>query len=567
LNAAARLEAGQTSETLPAAVLTIAALLQPVRAFLSAVTTDPTDSFVIIRKVRGEPAVATRRTALLLRLSAGCTAAAIGLGGIEAIAQLPAPQGVAIVGQDSQPDSGAAPEFRLDDLARRIEAVEAENQSLKSEIAKLKKPDEKPKPDPLAMTGKWKNGLEVESADKKFRVHIGGRTQFDGVWIQDTENLAGAGGALDEDGVAFRRARLRADGTLYEFIDYAAEFDFVNTVNDNVGLQPAGEANVINVPAPTDLWFDLKHVPLVGHVRIGNMKEPIGMEHMTSSRYLEFLERSYNQDAFTGAFNNGFTPGIMLHNRFDDERGTWATGVYKNTVNVFGYNAGDGEYAWTSRATYLLWTENDDRELVHVGIAGSIRQPDQNRARYRTRMSVRNGPGALNPVVADTGFFETTQQNFLGGELASNLGPLSLQAEYIGAWNLDSVGNFRAFNGVPLGTTFVYGWYAEALYFLTGEHRPYDHHSGAFTRIVPNENFDWHGGPGAWQIGARYSQLNLDRDGLLGGVVDDVTLGLNWFLNPNLKLQWNYVCTFRDSFRHDVDGRIHGFGMRLAHDF
>jgi phosphate-selective porin OprO/OprP len=453
-------------------------------------------------------------------------------------------------------------------LSARIESVESENQSLRQELEALKKkPAEKPKPDPLAMAGKWKNGLEFESADKQFRVHIGGRTQFDGVWIQDTENLTGAGGRLGEDAVDFRRARLRADGTLFEFIDYAVEYDLVNSFNDNVGLQPASEANVTNVPAPTDLWFDFKGIPYIGHIRIGNMKEPIGMEHSTSSRYLEFMERTYIQDAFTGAFNNGFTPGIMLHDMWDGENGTWATGVYKNTVNVFGYNVGDGEYAWTSRLTYLLWAEEKDRDLLHLGVAGSIRQPDNNLARYRTRMSVRNGPGSLNPVIADTGNFETTQQNFLGGEVAWQRGPLSLQAEYMGAWNLDAVGNFGAMNGVPIGTAFVYGWYTEALYFLTGEHRPYDHHHGAFTRIVPTENFDLHGGAGAWQLGARYAQLNLEGDGLEGGVVEDVTLGLNWFLNPNMKFQWNYVCTFRDSFRSDVDGRIHGFGMRLAHDF
>lgn len=453
-------------------------------------------------------------------------------------------------------------------LTERIDAVESENEFLKRELESLKhKSSEKPKSDPLSMMGKWKNGLEFESVDKRFRVHIGGRTQFDGVWIQDTENLTGAGGVLDEDAVDFRRARLRADGTLFEFIDYAAEFDFVNSVNDNVGLQPASEANVTHVPAPTDLWFDFKDIPWVGHVRIGNMKEPIGMEHSTSSRYLEFLERTYIQDAFTGAFNNGFTPGIMLHDTWAGENGTWATGFYKNTTNAFAYNVGDGEYAWTSRLTYLLWCEEDDRDLLHLGIAGSIRQPDNNQLRYRSRLALRNGPGSLNPLGADTGTFSSTQQELLGGEVAWNRGPLSIQAEYMGAWNRDSVGNFGALAGVPLGTTFVYGWYTEALYFLTGEHRPYDHKHGAFTRIVPDENFDLHGGPGAWQVGARYSQLNLEGDGLEGGIVEDVTLGLNWFLNPNMKFQWNYVCTFRDSFRSDVDGRIHGFGMRLAHDF
>ncbi len=467
-----------------------------------------------------------------------------------------------------QADGEPSPQGGLDLLSQRLDLMEAENRALRDDLAALqRKVGEKPKPDPLSMSGKWKNGLEIESADKRFRVHLGGRTQFDGVWIHDSDALAGAGGALAEDAVDFRRARLRADGTLFEFIEYAVEFDFVNGANDNVGLQPPNEANVSHVPAPTDLWFDFKGIPYLGNVRIGNMKEPIGMEHSTSSRYLEFLERTYIQDAFTGAFNNGFTPGIMLHDTWAGENGTWATGVFKNTANVYAYNVGDGEYAWTSRLTYLLWCEDDDRDLLHLGVAGSIRQPDNNRLRYRSRLALRNGPGSLNPVGADTGFFDTTRQDLLGGEIAWNRGPLSAQAEYMGGWNHDTIGNFGALAGVPLGTTFVYGWYAEALYFLTGEHRRYDHKHGAFTRILPNHNFDLHGGPGAWQVGARYSLLNLTGDGLEGGILSDVTLGLNWFLNPNMKFQWNYVCTFRDSFRNNVDGTIHGFGMRLAHDF
>jgi len=461
-------------------------------------------------------------------------------------------------GAPTQPDP-------LAELRSRIDQVEAQNNSLRSELQELKTAG--PSSDPHRLTSRWNHGFEVQTADERFRVHVGGRTQFDGVWIADTDNLAGAGGAGDGDAVDFRRARLRVDGTMYDFIEWAVEYDFVNSVNDNVGLQPANEVNVVNVPAPTDLWFNIARVPVFGNVRIGNMKEPLGFEHQISSRFLEFMERSYVQDVFTGAFNNGFSPGVMLWNTFAGERGTWHTGVFKNTVNVFAFNVGDGEYAWTSRLTYLLRDEDEGADLLHVGVSGSIRDPDNDLLRYRTRMSVRNGPGAINPVIADTGLFFADTQNILGAELAWNRGPLCVQAEYMGGWNEDSVGGFGPFLGVPLGTTYVDCWYAEALWFLTGEHRSYEHERGAFGRVIPNENFDFRGGCGAWQIGARYQRLNLNRDGLVGGIVEDVTIGLNWFLNPNLKLQWNYVATWRDNPRSGVDGPIYAAGMRLAHDF
>ena len=39
---------------------------------------------------------------------------------------------------------------------------------------------------------------------------------------------------------------------------------------------------------------------------------------------------------------------------------------------------------------------------------------------------------------------------------------------------------------------------------------------------------------GAWQVGARFSYLDINDKGIRGGQVCDWTLGLNWFLNPNM---------------------------------
>ena len=84
----------------------------------------------------------------------------------------------------------------------------------------------------------------------------------------------------------------------------------------------------------------------------------------------------------------------------------------------------------------------------------------------------------------------------------------------------------------------------------------------------PNEH-----GWGAWQVGLRYNYLNLNDKGINGGVLNDITVGLNWFLNPNTKLQFNYSVTDRHSPASpgmpigQSDGTIQGFGMRLAMDF
>ncbi len=475
-------------------------------------------------------------------------------------------------------------------LKARLDTIEAENAKLREdldavrdseenligkmsdlsgEIDKKENAKDPAKEDPLTMTSKWNNGWEASTKDKRFKYHVGGRVQLDTVFLQNSvDGFAGTGATGDADSVNFRRARLRADGTMYGTIDWVTEYDFVNNVNVTPGT-PGTEGNIVHVPAPTDLWVNFREVPLVGNIRIGNVKEPIGLEHLTSSRYLDFMERSFNQDIFYGAFNNGFTPGIMCFDNWsDDDRGTWATGFFKNTTNAFAYGIGDGEYAWTSRLTYLPWYEEEGRYLMHLGVAGSIRDPNNHAQQYRTRGSLRNGPGGLNPVLANTGSFNTTEVEFGGLEWMMQIDSLILQSEYTCAWNQKSVGNgTSAPAGAQLGNVFVYGWYAEALYFLTGEHRDYEKKSGAFGRVIPHDNLGSPNGLGAFQLGARYSTVNLVDSGMDGGRVSDVTLGLNWFLNPNMKIQSNYVYTMRDAQAGPGGGNYSGFGMRVAWDF
>ena len=110
--------------------------------------------------------------------------------------------------------------------------------------------------------------------------------------------------------------------------------------------------------------------------------------------------------------------------------------------------------------------------------------------------------------------------------------------------------------------------YAEVGSFLTGED---NRESGAFTRVTPRDRVAWSragfSGWGAWQVSARYSYLDLNSLGINGGRVHDVTAGVNWFLNPNTKVQFNYFVSARRGFAPPADNLIHGFATRLAIDF
>jgi phosphate-selective porin OprO/OprP len=219
---------------------------------------------------------------------------------------------------------------------------------------------------------------------------------------------------------------------------------------------------------------------------------------------------------------------------------------------------------------------SDGRYLWEVGIAGSVRKPDEDIVRLRARGNVRSGPpGVLNPIYADTGNMHADQQEILALESGMQWGPWSMEAEYVGTWVENAVVPFDPpADRVEHGTPFFQGGYISLLYFLTGEHRSYNRQLAVFDRVIPNENFFWvdsEGGRcygwGAWQIGARYSALDLNDNGINGGVLQSGTLGINWFMNPNARVQFNYDLTHRSQVRETDPGFINSYGLRFSYDF
>ena len=438
--------------------------------------------------------------------------------------------------------------------------------------------------DPLKMTAKWNHGIELQSADKKFKVHVGGRVQLDSSWYGLPQSVNNNINIPYGDGVDFRRARLRADGTMYETIDWAAEFDFVNSAR--VRNQPVSATNPgffdETLTAPTDLWVQFRELPRFGTVRIGNQKEAIGFEHLTSSRFLPFMERSFNQDTFYGGNFNGFAPGIQVTKNYGcDDDGLIQYGIFKPVNNVFSFNTGDGDYSLVSRFTRLLNYEDEGQRLTHVGLsfrnATGVSQagvPGRIQG-FRTRDALRSGLSADWPVPAGISLFGD-EVRWLNGEFVMVRGQWTLQSEYLFSFYNDARTTFA---GPDVGTVAYHGGYIQVLRYLTCDYDHYNKKTGVFERVVPTNNFvrcgttsdGSCGGWGAWQAGLRYNYLDLNDEGLNGGQLHNLTWGLNWYLNPNLKFQWNYITTYRNV--DDVpafaagSGVIHGVGMRVAFDF
>jgi phosphate-selective porin OprO/OprP len=87
------------------------------------------------------------------------------------------------------------------------------------------------------------------------------------------------------------------------------------------------------------------------------------------------------------------------------------------------------------------------------------------------------------------------------------------------------------------------GFYAFASYFITGESRAYIPSEASFGRVKPKNNFGLKSGsgPGAWEVALRYSYVDLNDEDVQGGEENNVTAGLNWYLNPNVRIAFNYI--------------------------
>ncbi len=389
---------------------------------------------------------------------------------------------------------------RIEVLEQAVEQIKKDQPS-PEDIAKIRTWAS----DSLTLRPYWKDGLRLDSNDGSVKLKIGGRIHTDFGFFAEDGTLERRFGDFD-DGVTFRRARIEFEGDIRGNLSFKAAYDFAG-----------GDADF------RDVFLRFKKVPYAGNLTIGQFKEPFSLEQITSSNNITFMERSL-ADTLVPARN----VGIMAHRTFLSDRVSGAIGVFRPTDD-FGNGQGDHQYAVTGRVTGLPWYEDEGKKLLHVGLAYSHREYEDP-LRFRARPE-----SSLAPRLVDTGDMNVDDSDLLGAEIAWVHGPFSMQGEFVQAC-VDGKGAF-------VGNPDFWGAYVYASYFLTGEHRPYSKSSGVFGRVVPLRNFREDGGWGAWELASRFSTLDLNDGNVRGGRLNDFTLGLNWYLNPSVRIMWNYVYT------------------------
>ena len=456
-----------------------------------------------------------------LALAAGCLALA--------------PAALAADGGEKKSDV----ERRLEEVLAELDAQRLEIDSLKAQIAKTQPSmlaaevanylaaQDEAKKDPFEFTAKWSDGLKFESSDKAFSLKVGGRLMYDFVFPDADDEVEAKAGDFDALS-GMRRLRVEMGGTIWENVFYYNSIDFSDVDY-----------------AYKDNYVGIKKLPYVGHLQVGVFKAPVGLEELSTSKGITFTERSIATNAFAPAHQHG----VMLYNGYYDNRLNW----WLADLWDGGTGVSRPQHGFVARVTGVPWMDKESDALLHVGASINMPSQDTETDRFRARPET-----PFTPRTLDTKTISADSERIFGLEAALKRGPLSVQAEYFDA-SID--GHEDA--GSPPDPNFT-GWYAAASYFLTGESRSYK--EGAFGKPKPKANFDGKGGTGAFEVALRYSRVDLDDDGVQGGVGDDITLGLNWYLNPNARIMLDYV-THDVRWDSDTDGNVNSVIVRFQVDF
>jgi phosphate-selective porin OprO and OprP len=333
---------------------------------------------------------------------------------------------------------------------------------------------------------------------------IGGKLEVDAAAFNTTGTLTGF-----DDGVQLRRARIRARG------------DSVLLVPFNYRIDLGYASNQFTV---TQAYLAFPNLDYIGTLRIGQFQPPMGLDVITSSWDIAFMEPPAPLQAIAPSTQTG----IQIGAPFADARGTWALGL-------FGLWSTSSEYGSTSKnfgnaIGRITWLPvdgiNADRpaanRFLHLGISTNIQYASDGQLQYRSRPE-----SYIAPYVVDTGAIQTDKAATFGGEVAWVNGPFSAQGEFIRSTVDERAGSKLTFDA----------FYAFASWYPTGESRPYDRQSGAFQRLIPRSRFAFGegGGWGALEVALRYSHTNLTDGNVQGGRLNLLMGTLNWYPTPNIR--------------------------------
>jgi phosphate-selective porin OprO/OprP len=466
--------------------------------------------------------------------------------------------------------STSASAEQIDKLQTQIKTLERELQGLKGRVDKADKADaakadaadaayatatplaKAPPPTGAIVKMSPGNRPSICTADSLNCIALTSRLHFDagGYWYHP--NSAATVPQNLDNGFNARRARIGVLGTFMGDWNYALVYDFGGSSD---GFPPVSGAPTSGIENAFLSYTGFKPFAIEG----GYMDMPFTLDEATSSNDIMFMERAapgiVAGNIAAGDFRSGF--GV----RGNDDRfwgGAYVTGPTSGTTHAFTPTANNSgtvqpvlgtpgfaeQIGGFARVAYQLVQEKNYSLHLGGGAEFLIMPTGLKTLTLADRPELRIDPTVLQTTGA---IANVSDAQVYTGEVAAGYGPLFFQGEYFW-YNVD--------RNLGLPSAHFQGWYAEGSWTITGEGRKYNPSAGAYAGIIPDRPFSLaKGDPGAWEIAARYSHLDLNQlfttaspVSIAGGVQNIYTIGVNWYVNRNVRIMVNYLHGTVDKF-------------------
>jgi phosphate-selective porin OprO/OprP len=435
---------------------------------------------------------------------------------------------------------------RIDDLEQKVRVLEAgkaadrmgeakSSPRLEDSGAKGLERDVELKADAAELPAKemprlsvGENGFAFGSTNGDFLV------QLKGVLQVDMRTFFNDGGTVGNDGILLRRARPALQGTVFRDFDFLFVPDFGGTS-----------------PAIFDAYVNYTYSPAL-QLQAGKFKTPVGLEQLQADRDILLNERGLSTDLVPNR-----DLGFELHGNLFDGRVSYAAGIFDGVGDAQNNSANkdfEDDKSFAGRLFFQPFKTMRAPGLqgMGFGVGGSYE------SMQRTNTAgLPSTTGGILPGYASVGqqqFFAYNPSDksviFAAGEhwrLAPQssyyFGPFGLMGEYVISEQKLTRSGTSPQPAARLNNT---AWDITVSWVLTGEAAAY---AGG---VLPRRPFNPHRGDwGAVQLVARYGELKLDR-AAFPNFADAATsarsagawsVGLNWYLNQNVKLSTSFSRT------------------------
>lgn len=290
------------------------------------------------------------------------------------------------------------------------------------------------------------------------------------------------------------------------------------------------------VARQTGLMIDVPEI--WGQLFIGRTKEGFSLNKVMVGYAGWTMERFTMNDATIPILADG----VKWFGHNQKRHFIWNLGIYKDWISQSqGFSTYDhqvvGRFAWVPEET--------ENTILHVGLGVRYGVPKDKKIQLRSRPEANPAPYFI-----DTGKFDANNTKMLGPEIYYRPGPLLVGSEWF----------FQKADAKASGNPLFHGGDVFVSWMATGEIRSYNTAGGYFNGISPSRPV-FSGGPGAWELVARFSYSDLDSGTLNGGKFWRITPMVNWHMSDNIRLEMVYGYGSLDRF--SLQGRTQFFQTRI----